>query len=105
MDFSDTPEQAAFRADARRFLEANAEPRRAGFETWTGRHGETQGLALAKAFQAKKAAAGFAAITWPMEYGGRGLSPIFHVIWTRRSRASSCRAASTRSGWACASRR
>jgi alkylation response protein AidB-like acyl-CoA dehydrogenase len=85
MDFSDTAEQAAFRADARRFLEGNAEPRRGGFETsfetWTGRYGEADGLARAKAFQAKKAAAGFAAITWPVEYGGRGLSPIFQVIW------------------------
>jgi alkylation response protein AidB-like acyl-CoA dehydrogenase len=85
MDFSDTPEQATFRADARRFLEATAEPRRGGFETsfetWAGRYGEADGLARAKAFQAQKAAAGFAAITWPVEYGGRGLSPIFQVIW------------------------
>ncbi len=28
MDFNDTPEEAAFRAEARAFLEANAEPKR-----------------------------------------------------------------------------
>jgi alkylation response protein AidB-like acyl-CoA dehydrogenase len=79
MDFSDTPEQAAFRADARRFLEANAEPRRGSFETWTGRHGEAEGLARAKAFQAK-AAAGFAAIRGPWSTEGAGLADL-QVIW------------------------
>ena len=72
----------AFRAEARGWLEANAE-RRQGFETWTGRYGETDGLKRAKDFQARKAAAGFAAITWPVEYGGRGLAPISQVIWSQ----------------------
>jgi len=82
MDFSDTKEEAVFRAEARGWLEANAE-RRQGFETWTGRYGETDGLKRAKDFQARKAAAGFAAITWPVEYGGRGLAPISQVIWSQ----------------------
>jgi alkylation response protein AidB-like acyl-CoA dehydrogenase len=82
MDFADTKDEAAFRAEARGWLEANAE-RRQGFETWTGRYGETDGLKRAKDFQARKAAAGFAAITWPVEYGGRGLAPISQVIWSQ----------------------
>jgi len=82
MDFADTKEEAAFRAEARGWLEQNAE-RRQGFETWTGRYGETDGLKRAKDFQARKAAAGFAAITWPVEYGGRGLAPISQVIWSQ----------------------
>jgi alkylation response protein AidB-like acyl-CoA dehydrogenase len=82
MDFSDTKEEAAFRAEARAWLEANAEPRR-GFETWTGRYGEAEGLRRARAFQARKAAAGLAALTWPVEYGGRGLPPIYQVIWSQ----------------------
>ena len=37
MDFDDTPEEAAFRAEARAFLDANAEPKRGAFETWQSR--------------------------------------------------------------------
>ena len=82
MDFTDTKDEAAFRAEARGWLEQNAE-RRQGFETWTGRYGEAEGLKRAKDFQARKAQAGFAAITWPVEYGGRGLAPIAQVIWSQ----------------------
>ena len=71
MDFNDTPEEAAFRAEARAFLEANApqEPRRG--RRCVGDHGADGGDAC-KAWQAKKAEAGFAGITWPKEWGGRG---------------------------------
>ena len=31
--------------------------------------------------QARKAAAGFGAITWPQTYGGRGGTPMQEVIW------------------------
>ena len=36
-----------------------------------------------KAWQAKKADAGFAGITWPKRFGGRELSPIFQVIYNQ----------------------
>ena len=55
MDFSDTPAEAAFRAEARAWLEATAERRRVSRETWKARYGETDGLARAKAFQAQEA--------------------------------------------------
>jgi alkylation response protein AidB-like acyl-CoA dehydrogenase len=83
MDFSDTPEEAGFRAEARAFLEANAEPKRGSFETWEARHGEADGLRLAKDFQRRKAEAGLAGITWPKEYGGRGGSAIQQVIYAQ----------------------
>lgn len=83
MDFSDTPDEAAFRAEARAFLERNAEPKRGAFETWETRYGESEGLRLAKDFQRKKAEAGLAAITWPREYGGRGGTPIEQVIYAQ----------------------
>ncbi|MCC2105744.1 MAG: acyl-CoA dehydrogenase family protein, partial [Hyphomicrobiales bacterium] len=35
----------------------------------------------AKAWQKKKADAGFACLTWPKEYGGRAATPIQRVIW------------------------
>ena len=37
----------------------------------------------AKAFQAKKHAAGFAGIAWPTEWGGRGGTPIQNVIYNQ----------------------
>lgn len=83
MDFTDTPDEAAFRAEARAFLEANAERRQGVFETWPARYGETEGLRRAKDFQRRKAEAGFAAITWPPEYGGRGGTPLHQVIWNQ----------------------
>ena len=36
---------------------------------------------MAKAWQKKKADAGWACLHWPKEYGGRGASPIERVIW------------------------
>ena len=82
MDFSDTKEEAAFRAEVRAFLAEHAEPKRGTFETWQSRFGD-EGLTHAKAFQRKKAEAGFAAITWPKEWGGRGLSPVYQVIYSQ----------------------
>ena len=41
------------------------------------------GLERAKDFQRKKAEAGFAALHWPAEYGGRGLPPIYQVIYAQ----------------------
>jgi alkylation response protein AidB-like acyl-CoA dehydrogenase len=83
MDFNDTAEEAAFRAEVRRFLEANAERRSGVAETWAARHGEAEGLRRAVEFQRRKAAAGLAAITWAPEFGGRGASPIMQVIYNQ----------------------
>ena len=70
MDFDDTPEEAAFRAEARTWLEAHAPahvaPRMArasGGEDWVRR---------CRAWQRTLYDAGWAGITWPKEYGGRG---------------------------------
>ena len=68
MDFNDTPDEAAFRAEARAWLEANA-PK--VFEAGADLEGG-DGMAASKAWQAKKAAAGYAQITWPKEWGGAG---------------------------------
>jgi alkylation response protein AidB-like acyl-CoA dehydrogenase len=87
MDFRDAPQEATFRAECRRFLEANAEPKAGAFETWSARHGETEGLRRAKEFQQRKAEAGLAAITWPKEYGGRGEPPIMQVIYNQEEAA------------------
>ncbi len=80
MDFNDSPDEAAFRARARAFLEANARRKSPG-----ARPGDSSGadldLAAAKAWQLKKAGAGFAGLVWPKAYGGQELGPIFHIIY------------------------
>src|SRR5207244_10137137 len=84
MDCSDTKDEAAFRSGARAWLGKNAEPKRGAFETWESHHGnEKDALARAKDYQRRKAEAGFAGITWPKEYGGRGGSAIEQVIWSQ----------------------
>ena len=69
MDFNDTPEEAAFRAEARAWLEKNAEPVGAGADEDLGaelaERGTDEMVRKAKAWQAKKADAGWACITWP----------------------------------------
>ncbi len=77
MDFNDTPEEAAFRAEVRKWLEANA-PKDDTVPTT-----EAEALKRAKAWQAKRAAAHFAKITWPKEFGGRAGTPIQQVIYNQ----------------------
>ena len=84
MNFDDTPEEAAFRSEVRAWIDANApkhlrEPlSNAGFGS--GPQGFDT-MAEAKAWQKKKAEAGWACLHWPKEYGGRGATPIERVIW------------------------
>ena len=75
MDFNDTPEEAEFRAKAKAWLEANAPKERA-----SGR-GDEGHMAAAKAWQARKASAGYAQITWPKEWGGGGGTPLSRLAW------------------------
>ncbi len=75
MDFNDSPDEAAFRAEAREWLEANAPTRE-----------ELEGLdevEAAKLWQKRKYDAGWACIRWPEQYGGRGANPIEQVIWNQ----------------------
>ncbi|HYE47603.1 MAG TPA: acyl-CoA dehydrogenase [Caulobacter sp.] len=85
MNFDDTPQEAAFRAEARAWLDANApkeleaDLKKSGFAGVNV--GNRDPLQLSKAWQKKKAEAGWACLHWPKEYGGRGASPIERVIW------------------------
>ena len=85
MNFDDTPQEAAFRAEAKAWIAANA-PKQYEEElrkSSLGRSGlkDANILEVAKAWQKKKADAGWACLHWPKEYGGRGSSPIERVIW------------------------
>ncbi|MEH3035364.1 MAG: acyl-CoA dehydrogenase family protein [Sphingomonas adhaesiva] len=73
MDFNDTPEEAAYRTRARDWLESNVAEHKA--------QGHADDMAAARAWQARKAAAGYAQITWPKEWGGGGGTPIQSVIF------------------------
>lgn len=87
MDFSDTAEEARFRAEARAFLDKNAERRKPG-EVLGYRRGQDAPGARdeAKDFQRRKAQAGFAGIAWPTEWSGRGGSIIEQVIYSEEER-------------------
>ena len=76
MDFSDTPEEAAFRAEATAFLDAHA-------SKLIGTEARGADVDSARAWQAKKAAHGFAGITWPKRFGGRGGTPMQQVIYAQ----------------------
>ncbi len=78
MDFNDTPQEAAFRTEARAWLAANAPD-----------HELPQGAKLADTEEAARGRAwlrrlydgGWSGLTFPRELGGRGLAPILAMIF------------------------
>jgi alkylation response protein AidB-like acyl-CoA dehydrogenase len=80
MDFNDSPQEADYRATVRAWLEANA-PRGAKGAS-LGDEDDSQ-LEACKAWQAKKAAAGYAQIRWPREWGGGGGTAMESVIFSQ----------------------
>lgn len=79
MDFSDSPQEAEFRKEARAFLEANATPK--GKAPARTDESEAEFLQRAKAWQKLKQENGWACLNWPKEYGGRGATPMELIIW------------------------
>src|SRR5437870_9523772 len=79
MDLDDTPQQAAYRAQVRSWLEEHKPeaPVLAGPDAITD---EQEIIAARRAWQGKLAEGGLAGVTWPKEYGGQGLGPIEQVI-------------------------
>lgn len=87
MDFDDTPQEAAFRAEARAWLDANA-PRHRDAEVQRAQISPNDIVAeemldLAKSWQKTKAEAGWACLNWPRRYGGGERSPIERIIWNQ----------------------
>ncbi|MBP7929935.1 MAG: acyl-CoA dehydrogenase family protein [Acidimicrobiia bacterium] len=85
MDFDDTRDEREFRLLVRGYLESTFQRRAAG--TGGGRiyHEGDEGawIADAKATQLKLYEDGWAGITWPKKYGGRGGSSIQSSIWNQ----------------------
>ena len=79
MDLDDTPEQAEHRAKVRAWLEQHRgeAPVLSGPGALTD---EAEIVSARRAWQGKLAEAGLAGVTWPKEYGGRGLGPIEQVV-------------------------
>ena len=81
MDFNDTKDEAEFRAEANAFLAQHLEPK--GEKPLRQRIDGHEFLRRAKDWQAVKAKAGYAQITWPKEIGGRGGTSMQQVIWNQ----------------------
>jgi alkylation response protein AidB-like acyl-CoA dehydrogenase len=76
MDFRDTPEEAAFRAEVRAWLGANVPDDLRGY----GFGLQTSDLTSMKAWSRALHEAGYAGLTWPREYGGTGAPPSHQAI-------------------------
>src|SRR5260221_12721037 len=80
MNFDDTPQEGAFRDQARQWVDANA-PKQYEAELTKASLGrirlaKEEIVDVGKAWQKKKAEGGWACLHWPKEYGGRGATPI-----------------------------
>jgi len=77
MNFNDSPQESIYRATVREWLANNA-PR----YTVSRRAPEVERLGIARAWQACKAAAGYARVSWPRDWGGAGGTTMQHMIFT-----------------------
>jgi alkylation response protein AidB-like acyl-CoA dehydrogenase len=91
VDFEDTAEETAFRAEARAWLEANAIPKGHADDFSAGMFssdlGEQTYVKRCREWQGRLADGGWAGITWPRDYGGRGGRPIEQVIFNQEQAA------------------
>jgi alkylation response protein AidB-like acyl-CoA dehydrogenase len=92
MRIEDTPEEQAFRAEARAWLEANASPLTHTDADWSRARGhspeaEAAHLERCRAWQRTLYEGGWAGITWPEAYGGRGLGPAHQMIFAQEQAA------------------
>ena len=85
MNLDDSPAERAFRLEARAWIAANA-PHEHAEQFATATFGslpieERELLRIARIWQRRRVAAGWACIDWPQEFGGRGASPVESAIW------------------------
>jgi alkylation response protein AidB-like acyl-CoA dehydrogenase len=82
MNFDDSPEDARFRAEVRKWLEEHAE-RRSGHGDWSNDHQHPDYVTRCRAWQHTLYTGGWGAISWPVEYGGRGESAWHQTIFNQ----------------------
>ena len=78
MNFEDSPQEAAYRAEVRAWLDANMRELKEQYPDLAAAD-----LTVARAWQARKAQACYARITWPVEWGGRGGTAIQQAIFSQ----------------------
>jgi alkylation response protein AidB-like acyl-CoA dehydrogenase len=85
MDFDDTPEEAAFRAEARAFVAAHAPDPSAFAHLWPPRdlddERDRQFVDAGRAWQRTRYDHGYAGLAWPAEFGGRGLPTALESVF------------------------
>ena len=77
VDFRDTPEQAAFREEVRTWLGEHVPAELQGHRGGAARFDGPEVRAWSRTLHA----GGWVGISWPVAYGGRGLSPGFQAIY------------------------
>ncbi len=80
MNFRESPEQEQFRLELRSWLERNLPPGWGTPDFPLPESGEEQ-IAFVKEWQRKLHAGGWAGVSWPAEYGGRGASMMEQLIF------------------------
>jgi alkylation response protein AidB-like acyl-CoA dehydrogenase len=92
VNFEDSPEEAALRAEARAWLDAHAAPK-GGPDDFSSAHGghlgtladfeaaESAWVAKCKGWQNQLYRGGWAGITWPKAYGGRGGTSLEEAVF------------------------
>jgi alkylation response protein AidB-like acyl-CoA dehydrogenase len=80
MDFDYPPEAEAFRAEFRAWLDANVTDAVRGLRGSLA-FDDPQQLVTHRKWNARLADAGYAAIAWPVDYGGRGAGVMEQVVW------------------------
>jgi alkylation response protein AidB-like acyl-CoA dehydrogenase len=79
MDFRDTPDEAAFRKEVRDWLEANLDREQIQAQLSVGPQDER--VDHLRVWQGRLHEGGWAGVSWPKEYGGRGSSLIEQAIF------------------------
>jgi len=88
VNFDDTPEEASFRVECREFLDRHAAPKPDQLD-WSSSYWarppseaeDAEHVAAGQKWQRIKYDAGWAGLTWPTEFGGRGLSPLLARVF------------------------
>jgi len=80
VDFQYPPEAEAFRAEFRAWLDANVTDAVRGLRGSLA-FDDPQQLVTHREWNARLADAGYAAIAWPVDYGGRGAGVMEQVVW------------------------
>jgi len=86
VNLGDTPQEAEFRAEVRAWLEANA-PTDLPELVSPAALRDLPDVGAAKAWSAKLAEDGYAGLTWPAEFGGRGAPLSFQAIYLEEAAA------------------